>query len=347
MIRVLVVDDDKLARKGLISIVPWEKCGMKVVGEAANGQKAMEFLEENAVDLAVVDLSMPVMTGLQFIEKSRVRWPKLQYVVLTFHEDFQSVQSALRLGTLDYISKMRLDQQDCAEVFKRVSMMIQKDRKEIQTQDSAAEQVNDNGWEEIQSRWLAFYWMYTGKELNALCDITKKHGPSFRILEHLLVRISDTASKLFEVEELPAVPPVNGIEDAIEWIKELKYDLVQKIVSRSNSKNTAACMLKATDYVKANIAADLSMNVVAQKVNISRSYFAVNFKKATGITFNNFLRLERVNRAKELLEQGEIPSRDIAQAVGYEDEKYFAQVFASQTGLSPAEYKVKHTKKAV
>lgn len=58
--RVLVIDDDKLARNGLISIVPWEECGMA----------ALEFLKSHSVDLAVVDLSMPVLSGMDFIRKA-------------------------------------------------------------------------------------------------------------------------------------------------------------------------------------------------------------------------------------------------------------------------------------
>ena len=51
--RVLVVDDDKLARKGLISIMNWEKYGFEVVGDVQNGSKALEFLKDNMVDVAV------------------------------------------------------------------------------------------------------------------------------------------------------------------------------------------------------------------------------------------------------------------------------------------------------
>ena len=49
--RVLVVDDDKLARKGLISIMNWEKYGFEVVGDVQNGSKALEFLKDNMVDV--------------------------------------------------------------------------------------------------------------------------------------------------------------------------------------------------------------------------------------------------------------------------------------------------------
>ena len=46
MYKVLVIDDDKLARKGIISIVPWAQCGLEVVGDAANGALALEFIEQ-------------------------------------------------------------------------------------------------------------------------------------------------------------------------------------------------------------------------------------------------------------------------------------------------------------
>lgn len=68
MIHVLIVDDDKLVRKGLMSFLPWESFGMRVVGEAANGEKALDFLKANRVDLLMTDLAMPVMSGIELIK---------------------------------------------------------------------------------------------------------------------------------------------------------------------------------------------------------------------------------------------------------------------------------------
>ena len=77
------------------------------------------FLKTHRVDLCVVDISMPILSGLDFIRESRGLYPRLQYVVLSFHEDFEYVQSALRLGALDYISKLRMEEMDCTEIFRR------------------------------------------------------------------------------------------------------------------------------------------------------------------------------------------------------------------------------------
>ena len=71
--RVLVVDDDKLARKGLISIMNWEKYGFEVVGDVQNGSKALEFLKDNMVDVVFTDIDMPEIDGIELMGKMQNR----------------------------------------------------------------------------------------------------------------------------------------------------------------------------------------------------------------------------------------------------------------------------------
>lgn len=128
MIRVLVVDDEKIVRKGLVTFMPWLEFGMTVVGEANNGLKALEFMETNRVDLLLTDLSMPVMSGIELMREVRQRYPHTQIVVLTLHQDFEYIQEALRLGAVDYIAKTELDQERFEDVLSRItSLLEQKD----------------------------------------------------------------------------------------------------------------------------------------------------------------------------------------------------------------------------
>ncbi|MCZ8521642.1 MULTISPECIES: response regulator [Paenibacillus] len=124
MIRVLVVDDDKLVRKGLISAMPWEACGMEVVGEASQGLKALEFMEAHPVDLLLTDLAMPVMTGIELIREVRKRGIDVHIAVLTLHQDFEYIQEALRLGAIDYIAKVQLETERFDEVLRRIAGRI-------------------------------------------------------------------------------------------------------------------------------------------------------------------------------------------------------------------------------
>jgi two-component system response regulator YesN len=128
MIKVLVVDDDKLVRKGLIAAMPWADFGMQVIGEANNGEKAMEFLAANETDLVLADLAMPVMSGIEMMRTAKPLYPKLFFVVLTLHQDFEYIQEALRLGAIDYIAKVQLEKERFEEILGRIRDRILQER---------------------------------------------------------------------------------------------------------------------------------------------------------------------------------------------------------------------------
>ena len=124
MLRVMIVEDDKLARWGIISLMPWERYGMAVVAEAANGAAALEALERVHVDLLVTDIEMPVVSGVELIRAVRKLYPAMHIAVLTLHQDFSYVREALRLGVVDYIAKTDLEQESFDKVLARISERI-------------------------------------------------------------------------------------------------------------------------------------------------------------------------------------------------------------------------------
>ncbi|KAF6560167.1 response regulator [Paenibacillus sp. EKM202P] len=124
MIKVLIVDDDKLVRKGISSAMPWNEFNMEVVGEASNGLKALDFLKSQPVDLMLTDLAMPVMSGIELMRAARQLYPELHIVVLTLHQDFDYIQEALRLGAIDYIAKVQLEKEQFEHVLHRIHIRI-------------------------------------------------------------------------------------------------------------------------------------------------------------------------------------------------------------------------------
>lgn len=68
MIRLLIVDDEEEIRNGIRSIIDWETHGIQVCGEAENGKKALRLTDELSPEILLLDIRMPVMTGLQVIE---------------------------------------------------------------------------------------------------------------------------------------------------------------------------------------------------------------------------------------------------------------------------------------
>ena len=342
MYNVLIIDDDKLERKGLISLVPWEECGMSVVGDVANGMLALEFLEKHPVDLAVVDISMPVLSGLDFIRESRTRWPRLQYVVLSFHEDFEYVQDALRLGALDYISKLRLEELDCADVFRRVGFLLKMSMEQSSPAPAPApvpepeEQADPERLERLQEEWRSLYWLFDGDQFERMLDELRGEPMGTRQLERLLVHISQELEHLYGFS--CSVPFLSGREEGLAWLQNCRAGLYVWADAQKELTTVPVCILHAAAYICSHLTEKLKAEQAAAQANMSRAYFSVNFKAVTGITFNDFLRNERIRLARELLRGRAMKPGELAEAVGYEDGKHFARVFQERTGVSCSEY---------
>ena len=152
--RVLVVDDDKLARKGLISIMNWEKYGFEVVGDVQNGSKALEFLKDNMVDVVFTDIDMPEIDGIELMERCRTEYPDVKFVIFSVHEDFRYAQKAMRLGALDYISKISFDGDDCDQILERVDRKYKDNllKKEKRQEDHGLRKKLENAW--MNTRWI-------------------------------------------------------------------------------------------------------------------------------------------------------------------------------------------------
>lgn len=120
MIKAVVVDDERLVRKGFISLIDWAAFGVVIVGEAGDGNAALSLLREQAVDLLFVDLTMPGMSGFELIRHVRKCYPLIRCVVLTCHHEFDYVQEALRLGAVDYIVKTLLEVENADDTVGRL-----------------------------------------------------------------------------------------------------------------------------------------------------------------------------------------------------------------------------------
>jgi DNA-binding NarL/FixJ family response regulator len=110
VIRILLADDHFIVRSGLRRIV--EDAGdMEVVAEAADGREAIEQTHLARPDVAVIDISMPGLDGLEVISQLRHFYPRLPLLILTMHEEEQYVVRAIAAGANGYITKRSAPEQ--------------------------------------------------------------------------------------------------------------------------------------------------------------------------------------------------------------------------------------------
>ncbi|HEX7812394.1 MAG TPA: response regulator transcription factor [Burkholderiales bacterium] len=101
--RVLLADDHQIVREGLRGLL--EKAGHTVVGEAANGHEALKMARTLAPDIAVLDLSMPLLNGLDAAREIRRLSPEIKIILLTMYTDRGYVLQALKAGAKGYVLK--------------------------------------------------------------------------------------------------------------------------------------------------------------------------------------------------------------------------------------------------
>jgi DNA-binding NarL/FixJ family response regulator len=110
MIKVLLADDHSIVRAGLRRIVE-ESGDMEVIAEAADGREAIQQAHKQLPDVAVIDISMPALDGLEVISQLLNYYPKLPILILTMHEEGQYVVRAIEAGAMGYITKQSAPEQ--------------------------------------------------------------------------------------------------------------------------------------------------------------------------------------------------------------------------------------------
>lgn len=105
MLKVLVVEDEEMIRKGIVLAVDWAALDCVVVGEAADGLQALKAVERYDPSLIITDLKMPNMDGIQMMEALRARGSRAYVIILTAYDSFTYARSALRLGAVDFLLK--------------------------------------------------------------------------------------------------------------------------------------------------------------------------------------------------------------------------------------------------
>ncbi|WP_169082151.1 response regulator [Paenibacillus sp. PL91] len=105
MWKLLIADDEPKIRRGLSKVLPWEELGIELVGEAENGLQALELAEERKPDILFVDICMPFVDGLEFIERLRQTLERCIVIVISGHDEFRYAQQAVKLHVFEYMLK--------------------------------------------------------------------------------------------------------------------------------------------------------------------------------------------------------------------------------------------------
>jgi two-component system response regulator YesN len=103
--KILIVDDDKIIRGGLKAIIESNYNDCESIFQAANGERALEILRSDNIDIMITDVRMPVMDGVELIKKVKECNLNVKSIVLSGFDEYKYVRETLKNGACDYLLK--------------------------------------------------------------------------------------------------------------------------------------------------------------------------------------------------------------------------------------------------
>ncbi len=107
--RILLVDDHAMVRRGFRLILAQHPQEFEVIGEAGNGEQALQLIGELHPSLVLLDVAMPRMNGVEVTQQITQNWPEVRVLILSMHKDANYVRETLRAGAKGYVLKESVD----------------------------------------------------------------------------------------------------------------------------------------------------------------------------------------------------------------------------------------------
>ena len=105
MYRVVLIDDEIMALRGMAGSLPWNEMNMEIAGTARDGASGLELIRRRKPDIVITDIRMPGMDGLDMIRETLALWPETIFIILSGYSEFQYAKKAIAYGVMGYLEK--------------------------------------------------------------------------------------------------------------------------------------------------------------------------------------------------------------------------------------------------
>ena len=356
-LKVLIADDEKIAREGLRDLVDWAELGMEVAFCAVNGREALDYLCAHPVDVLLTGIKMPRMDGLELLQELSERGIGPAVIVFSGFSDFQYAQRAIRYGVLNYLLKpIRMGEltaalQQAAVRVRRAGAAQAPDAEEYarfktQTRARAEELTAELGRQvclggEGQARTLcAQMEELFQREGYSAATFRKYAFQSLYTISKEVSRFTGGEDVLLEdTERMAALSLARTREETSGQFRACVDSLCGYVrgLKRSGKRRIIEELLTILQHRFGD--EELNLNGLAEQLGVTPNYLSALFRREMGQTFSAYLESYRIEKAQDLLRDVRYKVYEVAAAVGYSDPRHFGKVFKARTGRTPLEYR--------
>lgn len=356
MLKVLVVDDYPLEGETIRYILQKYRPEIEYMGQALSGSSGLETAKEKNPDIVFVDIKMPGMDGLTMTQKLKEISPKTEIVIVTAFDEFEFIQTALRVGASDYILKP-VQPQELLDILDRVCRKLHekecssaKSYSEVfASQNQALVKQMQTGETEKSCKLLHEIWLNlisTAREDMAFIRTSAiKLASAVLQLCCEITYCNDAIMSTYRsfINKMSTIQSIDSTEKFLKEFIEICTNSFNQYLHETGYKQISL----SKDLIEQNLHTHITLESIAHNVFISPYYLSHLFKKNTGVTFLNYVIEQRLEKAKQLLVTTNDTIEQIALKTGYEESNSFRRLFKKKVGMSPSTYRATSKKQLV
>lgn len=360
MFKVMIVDDIEVMRRQIKRLPLWgESTGFNIIDEAEDGQEALCKLQSQPVDLLITDIKMPRINGIELLKEVNENSLATCVVFLSEHSEFNFAKEAIQYGIFDYLVKpVKADE---------LENLLQKVKNYIEEQEKAKTQLKkleEKLMEKMDVYYptghinsIVQYILYGNKKGTEVIesmvedtaaalgyDTMKTAIVLQRAYNEILINIKESHGWIEEFIDITSFDDINltKYEDIDSIKKKMKevLETIKLIIDRFIIDSNKTPLIKEICiYVLRNVEKDISITKISEVLFLTKNHIGDIFKQETGMTLGEYITMVKIERAKQLVIEGDLKNYEIAQNLGYRDVEYFGKLFKKNTGLTPMEYR--------
>ena len=340
---IIVIEDEPIIRRALVKLIKSVKIdgfNIKQITEVEYAEDAVEYFNNNTYDIIFTDIECGEMSGLDLIKDFREIQSQAEWVIISGYDNFEFAQRAILYDVREYLLKPVTNEKITETIERCIRSLseIQNDYIEANEIDLIIQELNESIWqlepkkvEQIFDQWKS-NMQNKSFSINYYCDTLTY------ILEVLFRKVEKRGSRLLQAFQWKIETPTMELTNE-QFLKKC-YQIIQMLETQRKGSGVDPIEV-AKEYINEHIGDDISLEDVADKLGLNASYFSQLFKKETGENFIQYRIRLRMEKAKDLLLQGDIKVIDIPFLIGLNDHPHFTKTFKKYTGYTPSNFRKK------
>lgn len=332
MMKIYIVEDDKLIREGLRDCYSWEQIGAEVAGTAEDGATALAEIQRFCVDVLITDIVMPGMNGIELAQALRGAGWDGEIIMISAFQDVRYVREALKAQAVDFLFKPV----QLSELTAGVEKAIQRRRERLRMAGYPEQEIFsklEKAMRECRAddleEWLMVAWQRMRETSGDARWIRRR---ATRVFLYCAREIGlHSAAKIFA----EAAKEMENAEDAGKLYEKTVCDALAELEARLRDWNNA---VKIMQLIQENMQ-QVDVDFLAEKMHVSRASFYRMFSKLFAENLTDSIQRIRMRKACDLLRDTDMKVYEIAIRVGYGDVNYFTRLFRQYHEMLPSEYR--------